>query len=87
MNLNRLAYLTCTMLCKYFLIIIVILDDMIVKNMTSEQHIKDPKEVFFILDRCQMKLNPFKCVFAIKGGKYLGFLVNSKGKEPNPDKI
>jgi hypothetical protein len=63
------------------------MDDMLVKNMTSEQYLKDLKEVFSILDRCQMKLNPFKCVFAIRGGKYLGFLVNSKGKEPKPNKI
>ena len=87
MNLNGLAYLTCTLLCKYFVIVMVILDDMIMNNITSEQHIKDLKEVFSILDRCQMKLNPFKCVFTIRGGKYLGFLVNSKGKEPKPDKI
>jgi hypothetical protein len=33
-----------------------------------------------------MKLNPFKCVFAIRGG-FLGFLVNHRGIEPNPKKI
>lgn len=59
------------------------MDDMLVKNMTSKQYLKDLEEVFSILDRCQMKLNPFKCVFAIRGGKYLGFLVNSRGKNPN----
>jgi hypothetical protein len=34
-----------------------------------------------------MKLNPSKCVFAIKGGKFIGLLVSSKGIEPYLKKI
>jgi len=34
-----------------------------------------------------MKLNPFKCVFAIWGRKFLGFLVSNKGIEPNLENI
>jgi len=59
-------------------------DDMFVKNMTFQQHILDLKEVFVVLNQYQMKLNPSKCVFAIKGGKFLGFLVSSRGIKPNP---
>jgi hypothetical protein len=44
----------------------------------------DLKEFFFILSYHQMKLNPSKCVFAIKGGKDVGFLVSFKGIKPNP---
>ena len=33
-----------------------------------------------------MKLNPKKCVFGVKGGKCLGFLVDESGIEANPDK-
>ena len=32
-------------------------------------------------------LNPKKCVFGVKGGKCLGFLVDERGIEANPDKI
>lgn len=34
-----------------------------------------------------MMLNSEKCVFVVKGGKCLGFLVDERGIEPNPDKI
>ena len=34
-----------------------------------------------------MKLNPTKCAFGVSAGKFLGFIVNSRGIEANPDKI
>ena len=34
-----------------------------------------------------MKLNPAKCVFRVSVRKFLGFIVNSRGIEANPDKI
>ena len=34
-----------------------------------------------------MKLNMEKCSFFIKRGKFLGYMVCSKGIEPNPEKI
>jgi len=34
-----------------------------------------------------MKLNPSRCVFAIKKGKVLGFWVSSKSIKPNLEKI
>jgi hypothetical protein len=34
-----------------------------------------------------MKLNPSKCVFVIKGEKFLGFLVSFKGVKLNPETI
>ncbi|XP_057537976.1 uncharacterized protein LOC130815501 [Amaranthus tricolor] len=34
-----------------------------------------------------MRLNPEKCVFGVTGGKCLGFLVDERGIEANPDKI
>ena len=34
-----------------------------------------------------MKLNPLKCSFGVGSGKFLGFIVNSRGIEANPDKI
>ena len=33
-----------------------------------------------------MRLNPQKCIFAIKAGKFLGFMLTHRGIEPNPDK-
>nr|ABA96677.1 retrotransposon protein, putative, Ty3-gypsy subclass [Oryza sativa Japonica Group] len=34
-----------------------------------------------------MKLNPEKCVFGVRAGKLLGFLVSERGIEANPEKI
>ena len=34
-----------------------------------------------------MKLNPAKCAFGVSTEKFLGFIVNNRGIEANPDKI
>ena len=34
-----------------------------------------------------MKLNPAKCAFGVSTRKFLGFIVNNRGIEANPDKI
>ena len=34
-----------------------------------------------------MKLNPTKCAFGVSLEKFLGFIVNNRGIEANPDKI
>ena len=34
-----------------------------------------------------MKLNPLKCAFRMGSRKYLGFMVNQRGIEANPEKI
>ena len=34
-----------------------------------------------------MKLNPTKCAFGVSARKFLGFIVNNRGIEANPDKI
>ena len=44
-------------------------------------------EMFDILRRYRMKLNPLKCVFGVEFEKFLGFIVNHKGIESNPTKI
>ena len=34
-----------------------------------------------------MKLNPAECTFEVSAEKFLGFIVNNRGIEANPDKI
>ena len=34
-----------------------------------------------------MKSNPNKCTFGVESGKFLGFIVNQRGIEANPEKI
>ncbi|XP_072084556.1 uncharacterized protein [Arachis hypogaea] len=33
-----------------------------------------------------MRLNPFKCAFAMEAGKFLGFMITQRGVEANPEK-
>ena len=65
----------------------VYIDDMLVKSTTVELHIAHLSEAFQILGEYNMKLNPAKCAFGVLTGKFLGFIVNNRGIEANPDKI
>ena len=65
----------------------VYIDDMLVKSTTAELHIAHLSEAFQILRKYNMKLNPAKCAFGVSTGKFLGFIVNNRGIEANPDKI
>ena len=65
----------------------VYIDDMLVKSTTAELHIAHMFETFQILRNYNMKLNPAKCAFGVSAGKFLGFIVNHRGIEANPDKI
>lgn len=43
--------------------------------------------MFEVLEQYRMRLNPAKCAFFIRGGKFLGYMVSGKGIEPNPEKV
>lgn len=47
----------------------------------------DLVEMFGVLRRYEMKLNPLKCYFGIASGKFLDFIVISHGIEANPKGI
>ena len=65
----------------------VYIDDILVKSTTAKLHIAHLSEAFQILRNYNMKLNPAKCAFGVSVGKFLGFIVNHRGIEANPDKI
>ena len=65
----------------------VYIDDMLVKSTTSELHIAHLSKAFQILREYNMKLNPAKCAFGVSAKKFIGFIVNNRGIEANPDKI
>ncbi|GJT63343.1 hypothetical protein Tco_1006876 [Tanacetum coccineum] len=48
--------------------------------------IADITETFDNLRRINMKLNPKKCSFGVEEGKFLGYMVTSKGIRANPKK-
>ena len=65
----------------------VYIDDIVVKSKTREYHAHHLQEVFHLLRRYDMKLNPSKCTFGVSAGKFLGFMVTQRGMEVNPDQI
>jgi hypothetical protein len=67
--------------------VLTYVDDIIVKSMKQENHVADLQETFANFKRAGLKLNLEKCVFRVKKGKFLGFLVSTKGIEANPSKI
>ena len=58
----------------------VYIDDMLVKSVKAELHIAQLTESFQVLKNYNMKLNLTKCAFEVSAGKFLGFMVNSRGK-------
>jgi hypothetical protein len=67
--------------------VLTYVDDIIVKSMKQENYIADLLETTANFIRTVLKLNPEKCVFGVKKGKFLGCLVSTKGIEANPRKI
>ncbi|XP_076899519.1 uncharacterized protein LOC143553398 [Bidens hawaiensis] len=65
----------------------VYIDDMVVKSKRAEDHLRDLEEAFNILDQYNMKLNPSKCYFGVKAGKFLGYMVTKRGIEASPEQI
>ena len=57
----------------------VYVDDMLVKSLQKEDHVTDLREMFSLLQKYNMKLNPVKCAF--------DFMVNNQGIEANLTKV
>jgi hypothetical protein len=67
--------------------VLIYVYDIIVKGTKPEKHVADFQETFANFRRASLKLNPEKCVFGVKKGKFLGFLVSTEGIKANTSKI
>jgi len=65
----------------------VYVDDMITKSAKGADHMRDLEETFKILRSYAMKLNPKKCTFEVRFGKFLGYMIDEQAIEVNPDKV
>jgi hypothetical protein len=68
-------------------IIFTYVDDIVVASKNKEDHMIDLAETFTNMRDAQLRLNPEKCVFGVRHGKILGYLVSHRGIEANPTKI
>ncbi|RDY13740.1 Retrovirus-related Pol polyprotein from transposon 17.6, partial [Mucuna pruriens] len=51
-----------------------------------EEHCEALERVFCILSEHLLRLNPSKCPFGVRAGKFLGFMLTERGIEANPEK-
>jgi len=61
-------------------------DDIAVKSRDKNDHLRDLKIMFDIMRAYQLKMNPTKSFLDVSSGKFLGFIVTSKGIHLDPDK-
>jgi hypothetical protein len=62
-------------------------DDIVVASKSKEDHLADLAETFANMRDARLRLNPKKCVFGVRQGKILGYLVSHRRIEANPSKI
>ena len=62
-------------------------DNIVVKSRAKGDHIIDLRRVFNIMQEHQLKMNPTKSFLGIASGKFLGFVVTSKGIHLDPEKV
>ena len=64
----------------------VYVDDMVVTSQQREQHVAELEDLFSLIAKYKLKLNPEKCVFGVEAGKFLGFLLTERGIKANREK-
>ncbi|CAJ2644717.1 unnamed protein product [Trifolium pratense] len=64
----------------------VYIDDMVVKTPEGNRHDEDLLDILGSVRKYNMRLNPAKCSFGVQAGKFLGFMLTSRGIEANPEK-
>ena len=65
----------------------VYVDNILIKSKTATDHVAHLSDTFVVLRKYRMKLNLLKCAFKVASKKFLGFMVNHRGIEANPEKI
>jgi len=62
-------------------------DDITVKSHAKGDHIADLKTIFDIMRAHQLKMNPTKSFLGVASGKFLGFVITSKGNHLDPETV
>ena len=62
-------------------------NDIAVKSYAKGDHIADLKTVFDIMQAYQLKMNPTKSFLRVASGKFLRFVITSKGIHLDPEKV
>ena len=62
-------------------------DDIAVKSRNKKDHLRDLRTMFDIMRAHQLKMNPTKFFLRVSSGKFLGFIITSKGIHLDLDKV
>lgn len=57
------------------------------KSKALATHLEDLMETFQTLREFNMRLNPSKCAFKVKSGKFLVFTIHERRIDVNPEKV
>ena len=63
------------------------LDDILVFSKAFDEHLDSTERVFARLARVDLKIRAKKCDWARTELNYLGHVLNSQGKKPDPSKV
>ena len=53
----------------------------------ASQYANDLEQILDTLDRYKLKLNLDKCVFGVKAGKFMGFMISHRDIKVHPEKM
>jgi hypothetical protein len=62
-------------------------DDIVIASKSKEDHLFDLAETFANMREATLRLNPHKCIFRVRQGNILGYLVSHRGIKANPNQI
>ena len=62
-------------------------DDIAIKSRHKNDHLHDLRTMFDIIQAHQLKMNQTKYFLGVSSGKFLGFIVTSRGIHLNPNKV
>lgn len=60
---------------------------MVIESKESVGHTENLEEVFGILRQHKLRLNTKECSFKVESGKFLGYMITTRGIEANPNQI
>jgi len=74
-------------LFRHLPFVFVYLDDILVASRSDEEHLDHLRQVFEILQKNGLQINPVKCVFSVPSLSFLGHMVNAAGITPLPKHV
>lgn len=65
----------------------VYVNNILVKSKRKEDHLEDLVETFNSLRKAKIKLKPSNCIFGLREGKFLGYMISPQGIKTNLEKV